>query len=167
MSKLIHFCNDNSFNLIIKIHPIYKNEKTDIHNQKIKIIKKNCPNLKYLITIDLDRITLISAADLIISDHSNFGVEAVLMNKPIISINLEHEDLQNIKDLTNSDVGYFVENYEDLEKYTLEIFNTNSIPQKFILSRKTYSDKWNFQNDGKAAQRIADLLCSDTYTKTD
>ena len=114
--------------------------------------------MKYLITLDLDRRILISAADLIISDHTNLGVEAVLMNKPTISTNLEHEDLQNIKDVYDYDVGYFVENYEDLEKYTLEIFNTNSMPQKFILSRKTYSDKWNFQNDGKSVERILNLI---------
>ena len=55
-------------------------------------------------------------------------------------------------------MGYFVKNYEDLEKYTLEIFNTNSIPQKFIQSRKIYSDKWNFQNDGKSVERILNLI---------
>jgi len=158
MPDFIKFCNKHNFELIIKVHPIYKTTFQDIHQQKIEFFKTKCQNMKYLITIDLDRKTLISAADLIISDHSNFGVEAVLMNKPIISINLEHEELENIKNVYDYNVGYFVEHYEDLEKYTLEIFNTDSTPKKFILSRKIYSDKWNFQNDGKSAERISNLI---------
>ncbi len=158
MPDFINFCNKHNFELIIKVHPIYKTSFQDIHQQKIEFFKTKCQNMKYLITLDLDRKTLISAADLIISDHSNFGIESVLMNKPIIYTNFEHEDLQNFKNVYDYDVGYFVKNYEDLEKYTLEIFNTNSIPQKFILSRTTYSNKWNFQNDGKSVERILNLI---------
>jgi hypothetical protein len=158
MPDFIKFCNKHDFDLIIKVHPIYKTTFQDIHQQKIEFFKTKCQNMKYLITIDLDRKMLISAADLIISDHSNFGVESVLMNKSIISTNFEHEDIQNNKNVYDYDVGYFAENYEDLEKYALEIFKNNNIPQKIVQSRKTYFDKWNFQNDGKSLDRILNLL---------
>jgi hypothetical protein len=158
MPNFINFCDKNNFELVIKVHPIYKTSFQDVHQQKIEFLKTKCKNMNYLVTFDLDRRMLISAADLIISDHSNFGVESVLMNKSIISINFQHEDLQNLKNVYDYDIGYFTEEYEELEKLTLEIFNNNKVPKKFIQSREVYFNKWNFKNDGRSVERILNLI---------
>jgi hypothetical protein len=161
MPDFIHFCKKNDFNIIIKAHPIYNTTLKEIHKQKINFFKKKCPDMKYMITTDLSTKMLISAADLIITDHSNFGIEAILMNKPIISTNLEHENLENLKETYDYDVGYFTEDYKELEKYVLEIFDNKNHLEKFALKRKNFNTNWNFKNDGKASERISKLLLSD------
>lgn len=51
MPNFINFCNKHNFELIIKVHPIYKTTFQDIHQQKIEFFKTKCQNMKILHTL--------------------------------------------------------------------------------------------------------------------
>lgn len=158
MSNLIKFCNKNNFEIIIKVHPIHKTSENFIHQQKVLSIKNSCQKLKYLITFDIEPSDLLPAADLVITDHSNLGIEAALLGKPWLTINFANEDsnfLHTIFDYTGS---LFTEKYEYLEKLILEILIEKKHLELFKNSQKKIIENFNYYNDGKSTNRIFELL---------
>jgi hypothetical protein len=160
MSKFIHFCNIHSFNLIIKVHPNYKNEKKDIHIQKMNFIKKNCPNLKYNIINDMDSSKIIPAADLVITDHTNFGIESALHKKPWITVNFIKESSNFLQKIFDYSGSIFLEDYDDLEKTVLEVLKNKKFTDIFRNKSSKVVEDYNFHNDGNALTRIFDILTS-------
>lgn len=69
---------NKTYNLLIKLHPI-----EDIKNYKKFVSKKNIT-----ITKDLDNNDLIKLCDLCISQHSTILQNAIILKKPIISLNI-------------------------------------------------------------------------------
>lgn len=160
ISKLINFCNKENFNIIIKVHPIYKNEKRDIHIQKTKIIKKNCPNLKYYITYDIDSSEILPAADLVITDHTNFGIEAALHCKPWITVNFINESSDFLQKIFDYSASIFIEHYAELEKKILEILEEEKHLDLIREKKMKIIEDYNYYNDGNASKRIYNLLIS-------
>ena len=95
MSKLIKFCNEKNFDIVIKVHPIYRDSMQEINEKMISSIKKSCKNMKFLVSYDLELNDLLNRASIVISDHSNLGVQTILLKKPLIAIN-------SFKDSNNS-----------------------------------------------------------------
>ena len=157
MSNLIKFCNNN-FDIVIKVHLIYKTLIQYIHKQKIKEINNRCNNIKYLITYDIDSSILLSSADLLISDHSNFGIEATLLGKPLISTNFNNENLELIQSFYDFKYSFFIDEYNKMENMILEILNEGKHLNELKDERKELIEKQNHLNDGNASLRIADLL---------
>ena len=110
ISDFIKFCNSYNYELFIKIHPIYKNTLKKIHEKKLEIIKKNCPNENFHISIDIDLSTLLSASNLIITDHSNLGFESILLNKPVINVNFNKSDSKGFELFQNLDLMFTITN---------------------------------------------------------
>ena len=54
ISKLIRFCNENNFEIIIKVKPLDMPGAKDNHIAMTKLIQEKCKNFHYLITIDAD-----------------------------------------------------------------------------------------------------------------
>ena len=157
MIELIKFCNKNNFEVIIKIHPIYKRveHKDDINLNKIKT---ECKNQKFLITYDLNITTLLSAADLVITDYSSVGLETILLEKPLITVNLVKENLAYVIRYQDYGAALYVEEYSELEKSVVEIFNRNLHSDQLRLGRQKFIDEFNFKNDGNANKRIFEIL---------
>ena len=86
MSDFIQFCNKNNFEIIIKIHPMYVTSNNELSQSKINTIKKKCLKNNFLITYDFDIYDLIVASDLVITDFSNVGIEAILIKKPLLTV---------------------------------------------------------------------------------
>ena len=158
MPDLIKFCNKKNFEIIIKVHPIYKTENTDLHEMKVKAISKSCQNLNYLINLDMDNSMLIPSADLVISDHSNFAIEAILLGKPLITTNFNNQNLELIQSFYEFEYLLFVNEYNEMENMILEILNESRHLNELKDKRKKLIEKHNHLNDGNASQRIVDLL---------
>ena len=158
MADLIKFCNKKNFEIIIKVHPIYKTENTDLHELKVKAISKSCQNLNYLINLDMDNSMLLPSADLVISDHSNFATEAVLLGKPLITTNFDNQNLELIQSFYEFEYLFFVDEYNKMEHMILEILNEGKHLNELKDKRKELIKKQNHLNDGNASQRIVDLL---------
>jgi hypothetical protein len=155
ISDLITFCNQNNFKIIIKIHPIYRTRMNSENRIKLEHISNECKNLKYTVTDNMETLTLISAADLLITDYSNVGVEAILLKKPLLTVNFVKEDLSNVQ-FHNNGASIYVDDYDKLEEVVLKILkDENSV---ISYDREEIISSYNFRNDGKAASRVIDLL---------
>ena len=160
ISDFIKFCNTNDLEIIIKVHPFYKITMQDEHKQKVNEIAKRCKNKKYLITYDIDPSILLPAADLVITDHSNLGIEAILLEKPLITVNFTKEPLEIIHKFFPYNASVYTENYNTLERDTLEILKEGKHFDKMKEGRVEAVKNYNIYNDGKASKRIFNLLFS-------
>jgi len=158
ISNFINFCNKNNFQVIVKIHPVYKISSQDLNESKIKVIKQKCKNLKYLVTQDLDLDILLSSADIVITDWSLVGLEAILLEKPLLQVKFTKEEIQKESRYYDSGASLFIENYEILEKKILEILIEKKYLKDLKLGREIVAEKCNFRNDGNAAQRVFEHL---------
>lgn len=155
MSEFIKFCNDNNYEIIIKIHPMYKATNTELDINKIESIKRLCAGNKFWITHDTDIYSLLSASDLIITDYSNVGVEGKILGKPIITINFVPTPW-NYLQLEETGAALAVKNIDDLKTITKKTLKSDYECRKeefdFIVS------KYNYKNDGRASERIINFL---------
>ena len=157
ISKLIKFCNQNNTEIIIKLHPKYKRNPEEIENE-INFIKIECNKDKFLITFDFDLNILLSAADLVISDYSNVGVEAILLKKIVINQNFVKEDLKRSHNYHEIGAALYAEEYEELEKKVYEILYENKHKEVIMNGYEEIVKRYNSKNDGKASERIFEIL---------
>lgn len=158
MSNLIKFCNKNNFRIVIKIHPIYKTAQHEKSGQKIDFIKKSCRIFKYLITYDVELDILLSAADLVITDYSNLGIESLLLEKPLLIVNFTNEDYEDYESFNREGASTYIDDYNKLENIVKEILEGKDYLIKLREAYKKVSKRYNYLNDGKASDRIFNLL---------
>lgn len=158
MPKLIQFCNNNNFEIVIKVHPTYKTSHKG--EGKIRKITEKCKNLHYKITFDIDLYSLISGSDLIITEYSMFGVEGALIDKPVITVNFSGKPFgrDHPERIDVYDASIYVDEYDSLEKKILEILNEKKHLEEMKKGRKKVVDKFNFKNDGNASERVFKIL---------
>jgi len=158
LSNLIEFCNKNKIEIVIKIHPAYKQKQFEFSEKKIEKIKTRCSNLKFLITYDVDLTNLIPAADLVITEHSNAGVIAILLDKPLLTVNFLKESFNYYIQYHKFGASKYLESYEDLEKYIIEILEDKKHLSELRKGRNEIIDRFNLYNDGNASTRIFNML---------
>jgi len=159
MSKLIKFCNKQNFEIVIKIHPVYKTKSYALSEKKIKAINESCKNLKYLITYDEDLYTLISAADIVlIHESSTVGVDTSLVGKPLIEIDFLKDDSYVLIRYHEFGASIYVNEYSQLEKVIHEILIEGKHLKQLNEGRKKVVEKYNYKNDGNAVDRIFNIL---------
>jgi UDP-N-acetylglucosamine 2-epimerase len=156
--KLIHFCSKNNYDLIIKIHPIYKVSMKKIHENKINLIKKQCTGLNYKITYDIDPSLLLESADLVISDHSNLLIEGILLGKQFVIVNFQNENLDFLKKSLNLPNFNSVTTFLQLENIIMNRFSNSNNFREFDKSFLQWALEFNFLNDGKSLNRIFNLI---------
>lgn len=162
LSKLIKFCNKQNFQLIIKVHPIYLTTQKEIHEQIEQKIKTNCQNLTYFIDFNTNTSILLPAADIVITDETNLGIESGLLGKPWITINFTKKDenfLSKISEhLANS---IHLTNYDDLEKNILEIISGKKTQEYFIHQKNLLEKKFNLNPNISSSEKIFSILNDD------
>lgn len=159
MSNLIKFCNSNNIEIMIKIHPTYKSPGWfEESESKVRTISERCKDLKYLILYDADLKILLSGSDLVITEYSNVGAEAILMDKPLLVVNFIKERLANKDFEIFSDASIYLEEYDKMESLILDMLFQNKYMQELKEGRKKINDRWNIYNDGKATERVFNLL---------
>jgi hypothetical protein len=159
MSNFITFCNKHDFNIIIKPHPLYLTTNTPLHQLMIKKIQKSCPKMSYHIEIDIDPSILLPAADLVITDESQLGVEAALMGKPLITKNFVKNNESFLSETYEhlSDTIH-ITSYEDLEEKTKEILIEGKYYDQIQNSQQKLQDKFNFKINSKASEEIFSII---------
>jgi len=157
MSNLIKFSNEHNFEIIIKIHPKYKAEAkvSDVFVNKIEKLSKK---YHYTISFDAELSTLLSGADLIITEFSNLGIEAILLDKPVITVNLLKESFEYFMRFHEYDAAINVEDYTELENTVLDILISGKYLNQLKNGRKNIIERLNYLNDGNSASRIYNYL---------
>jgi hypothetical protein len=152
LSNLIKFSNLNNFELILKIHPMYKTKFQDSIKEKINYIEKHCKMFSYLITYDHDILKLISACDILITDYSSLSVDSVLNKKFLIRVNFSKKRLLIENEFFQYIPHILVENYDKLE---FVLLNSNPISMDDL---KSFYKNFNIFNDGQSSERIFNIL---------
>lgn len=100
-----------------------------------------------------DIISLISAADVVITKDSTTGLEAVAARKPLIVLNLT--GLDDKVDYVKEGVAIGVYKQEDLTKAIDEAIKGRGVRQDL---RNMFEKKYMLALDGNAARRIVDIV---------
>jgi CDP-glycerol glycerophosphotransferase (TagB/SpsB family) len=114
--------------------------------------------MKYVISYDIDMPTLLSAAELIITDFSNVGIEAILLDRPLLTVNFSNESFEYVLRYHEYGSSLYIEKYQDLEKITKEIIIEKKYLRELSNGRKKIIELINYKNDGKAGERIFNSL---------
>lgn len=158
MSDFIEFCNLNKWEIVIKIHPMYKYVLQKESEEKINNIKNRCKNLKYFITYDIDLYTLLSASDLVITEYSNVGAEAILLDKPVITVNFFKESFEHEQNYSEYGGVLYYETYSHMKEVVKEMMDGGKYLDQLKKDRKKAAYRYNYRNDGKATERIYNLV---------
>jgi hypothetical protein len=162
ITKIINFCNNNNFEIIIKIHPYYKLNQIDINKKNIKIIQENCINKKYLILIDIDVPILLSASDLVITEQSTLGLDVIMLEKDLIMVKFSDFNMDKAVKFYEFEAAIQIMDYSILEKTILEIFEGKKHVKELEKGREKVVEYYNFGNDGNASERIYQYLMEES-----
>jgi UDP-N-acetylglucosamine 2-epimerase len=135
--------------LVVKVHPaeditFYQAIAEKFHDSRIHIVK----------TIDL--YALISNCQLFITQFSTTALEAMMLDKPVITINLSGKPVTVPYAEEGASLGVY--KYEDIEPAILKALNDKEIRNKLKAGRYKFVREWAGEPDGKASQRIVDLM---------
>lgn len=97
------------------------------------------------------------AADLLLTDKSSVTVEAVLLNRPIIQVNLTGESF-GYNDFAAEGVATPASTIDDVPRRVQDLLTAPGAIEAFRLARDAFIRRHAHGNDGLAAQRIASLL---------
>lgn len=157
--KFIHFCNLNDFNILIKVHPLYLTTNKDIHEYMIQKIYDKCKDLNFSIQIDISPSILLPAADLVITDESQLGIEAGLLGKPWITKNFNHKKEEFIFEMYDHLINSIhVTNYDYLEKITVEILRERKHSEQIEQNRFELMRKFHYHNDHIPSEEIFSII---------
>ena len=156
--NFIKFCNKNDFEIIMKIHPTYKVASQNVSEKKIMNIESKCKGMKYMITYDVDLGTLLSASEMVITDWSSVGLDAILLDKPLLQVVFTNEEIDPNVRYYDFGASIHINNYKKLEDITNQILVEERNLNQLKLGREKITKRYNFKNDGNAAQRIYEIL---------
>ena len=166
LPDLITYCNKNGFEVIIKVHPMYKFWNTDRHKMMVNKIKKQCKTSNYKILIDVEFEQLLLNVDLLITEFSWTGFEGSLFNLPIIVMNFNKTKYSKFAlQYHKEGIALYAETINDLKNCIHKIMSDKSTQIKLQKARDKMNYEFNYLNDGKAANRIYEILTSDSLTR--
>ena len=141
--------NIKNTTLFIKPHPGEGEKYT-------KMIKKNLDNYKINAIItpkNSDTYELLYICDLMITKDSTTAMEAVVLNKPVIILNLSGEP--DFVEYVNEGVALGVYEKEELKLAIEKLLKDDS---ELVRNRKNYIRKHLYKIDGNATERVAKVV---------
>jgi hypothetical protein len=135
--------------LIIKQHPA----ETEDHTALIKDFLDHNDVNSILTAKDSDTYEQLFACDLMITRHSTTALEAVALGKPVIILNLSKES--DIVDYVSEKVAAGVYEKKKLRETILRLLDDDEELKK---NREAYLDRHLFKIDGKATERVLNVI---------
>jgi glycosyltransferase involved in cell wall biosynthesis len=137
------------FRLVVKVHPRddlrnYQNITEEYFKSGVRIVK------------DVDLYALINNCELLITKYSTTALEAIMFDKPVITINFSGEPTSVPYAEDGAAIG--VCRNEDLEQAILKALYDDETRDKLRAGRDKFVRYWAGEPDGKAAQRIVTLM---------
>ncbi len=135
--------------LVIKLHP---EEKPDFYKELINQYKLNAT-----IVDDLSLLhPLIKMSKLVIISNSTVGLEALILDKPLIDVNLTK--MPFYQDYVKESVALGVRNEDNLLPAIKSILEDKTVRKNLEKNRKRYVYEHAYKMDGKAAERVTNLI---------
>jgi len=138
--------------LVVKLHPgepsdrLYRNIAKKVGIENISIVK------------DWDILELIASCWVFITKHSTTGIEAILMGKPFIFVNLSKTQPDWMPSYVESGAALGVYREEDMEETIKNILSNESTQEKLKIGRKKFISDYIQDFDGQATKRIVKII---------
>lgn len=133
--------------LVIKLHPS--------EDQDAPLYYDNTSYKPVILKKDVDTNALLYSCEMMITKNSTTAMEAVILNKPVIVLNLSGDPDQ--VNFVSEGVALGVYDQVDLFSATKKILDDNSILHE---KREEYIKKYLYKIDGKATERVVNLIIS-------
>lgn len=140
----------NNVFLTIKLHPaenFNSNANAYKHLQKYSNVK--------ILKGDVDLHSLLLSSDILLTKYSSSAIEAGIVGKNIIILNLSDDNKG--KEYVQKGIAIGVYNEEDLLGAINDLTGKKSI-QKLEQYRDEFKSKYNYLNDGNASGRIFEII---------
>lgn len=134
--------------LVIKLHP----DEIGIS----KDVSKSYDLSKVRITKDIDLYELLSACEIMLTAFSTTALEAMMLDKPVITINLTGEPDKMPYAESGAAIGVYRK--EDLSPAIKNIFEDEQVKEDLALNRKRFVHEHGYATDGQAAKRVVKLI---------
>lgn len=144
----LKFCENAQ--LVIKIHPGI-DEKTFVYEEILKQI--NCENV--MVVKDFDIPSLLNASSLFLSHYSTMAMEALILQKPVIIINMFGDS--EYYPFVSSGAALEARNAEEILT-AIKRISCGEFREKMQNSTANFVFEHAYKTDGKASKRVADLI---------
>ena len=134
--------------LVIKLHP----DEIGIS----KDVSKSYDMNKIRITKDIDLYELLSACEIMMTAFSTTALEAMMLDKPVITINLTGEPDKMPYAESGAAIGVYKK--EDLSPAIKNIFKDEQVKRDLALNRKRFVHEHAYKVDGQASYRVVKLI---------
>jgi UDP-N-acetylglucosamine 2-epimerase len=134
--------------LLIKIHP---RESLAVWNRLIE--DAGLRGIRVLQNASID--VLLAACDVLLTRFSTTALEAMLLDKPVVTVNLDHEP--EVYPYASSGAAIGVTRIEDLRPAIEKALFDRAYPHEDVAKRAAFVTDHAYAVDGKAAHRVADL----------
>ncbi|CUR50909.1 Putative glycosyl/glycerophosphate transferase [Nitrosotalea devaniterrae] len=154
MLDAISYANKKDYEIIIKFHPLFESERSQILLERSKGMKFHF--LKYS---DIEINEVISVSKVVITDNSSTGMLAILADRPVIVVNFRGEPYPDNR-YDEYGIALLAISTQELELCIDKTMNDKHIQNHLAEHRKKYQYWYNYKNDGMAAARIFEMLTS-------
>jgi CDP-ribitol ribitolphosphotransferase len=161
-NEIENFCKMNNCNFFVRMHPLWLKE----HPQQKKELKENIKRYKHIFDLSPEKYPdvqpILYVTDALITDWSSISSDFLILNRPILWI-----DIKLPKDaffcVTPQDrVGYIVDNKKDFfEKLKEAVFSPKLFEEKRRKTIKKIYAHLNGKSSERCAQEISKLLLDD------
>ena len=160
MTQLIQFCNKNSLDILIKVHPMYKfYTNNEFSEELIEKIKQNCSGLKFVISYDMDLKEILPKTSVLITEYSIVAVEAAFNEIPVIVTNINrNKDDEYSKGYQKEGIAIHTSTITELCNSITKILDDKETGLKLKEAIKQFNYNYNYLHDGKATERILNTL---------
>jgi glycosyltransferase involved in cell wall biosynthesis len=135
--------------LVIKLHP---GDNIDIHRRILSAIGDD----KSIICRDIDTYELLHACDLLITYYSTVALEAMLFDKPVITVNLFGKT--DIFPYAQSGAALGVYREAELVPAIRKALYDTSVREELSRKSREFAYEHIYKPDGRASQRGAELI---------
>lgn len=134
--------------LVIKLHP---SENGKMHKRVVKEMNSDAVVIK-----DVDLYGLLSASDVMLTEFSTTAVEAMIIGKPVIIINLDNKP--EVIPFVQSGAALGVYKPENIASTIKDALYNEEIRKKLEEKRKKFVYEQAYMVDGKATERVVALI---------
>jgi len=135
--------------IVIKLHPTFNKKYGEI---ALAIAKEE--NVKVTITASY-LWELLDICDLVIVTSSTVGLDAMIVDKPVVVVNLE-EQPDAIAYVPSAAKGAY--NIDGIAPVVSVVLNNQQLQRELVVGRKKFIYKYAYIQDGKASYRVAELI---------
>jgi UDP-N-acetylglucosamine 2-epimerase len=142
----------DEIDLRIKLHPNERKDRVKIDMYRDIGIEEG---FEPYILQDEDTVGLIYSSDILMQNHSTTAIEAILMDKPVISMNFTDGDLLGI---VGKGASLEVKSQGELSDAVKSILQNNQVNKRLKAGRKKVIYDFTYKSDGKASDRVCECV---------